>query len=87
MSCGPASGSPSVLTSPYWRRIAGSLDPGDSLRLYHHVAANDLSRGDPSQNTPLRGWIAKLRADTLRRQNSNLAQHNDKMIEFLLSST
>jgi hypothetical protein len=76
-----------VLTSPYWRRIAGSLDPGDSLRLYHHVAANGLSRGDPSQNTPLRGWIAKLRADTLRRQNSNLAQHNDKMIEFLLSST
>jgi hypothetical protein len=76
-----------VLTSPYWRRIAGSIDPGDSLRLYHHVAANGLSRGDPSQNTPLRGWIAKLRADTLRRQNSNLAQHNDKMIKFLLSST
>jgi hypothetical protein len=38
-----------VLTSPYWQRIAGSLDADDALRLYHHVAANGLSRGDPPQ--------------------------------------
>ena len=76
-----------MITSPYWRRMAGSLDPGDSLRLYHHVAASGLSRGDPSQNTPLRGWIAMVRAKTLREQNSGLAQHGDKTIGFLLSST
>lgn len=76
-----------VLTSPYWQRIAGSLDPGGSLRFYHHVTANGLSRGDPSQNTPLRGWIMKLRAETIQQQNSNLAQHDDNRIGFLLSST
>jgi hypothetical protein len=76
-----------VLTSPYWQRIAGSLDPGDSLRLYDHVAASGLSRGDPSQNTPLRGWIAKLRAETIRQQNSSLAQHDGPRVGFFLSST
>lgn len=76
-----------VITSPYWRRIAGSLDPGDSVRLYRHVAASGLSRGDPSQNTPLRGWIMKLRAESIRQRNSDLAQHDDKRIGFLLSST
>lgn len=76
-----------VITSPYWRRIAGSLDPGDSVRLYRHVAASGLNRGDPSQNTPLRGWIMKLRAETIRQRNSNLAQHDDKRNGFLLSST
>lgn len=76
-----------VITSPYWRRMAGSLDPGDSLRLYRHVAASGLSRGDASQNTPLRGWIAMVRARTIREQNSGLAQHDDKTIGFLVSST
>jgi hypothetical protein len=76
-----------VITSPYWRRIAGSLYPGDSVRLYRHVAASGLSRGDPSQNTPLRGWIMQLRAETIRQRDSGLAQHDDKRIGFLLSST
>jgi hypothetical protein len=76
-----------VLTSPYWQRIAGSLDADDALRLYHHVAANGLSRGDPGQNIPLRGWITKLRAETIRRQNSNLAHDNDKRTRHLLPST
>jgi hypothetical protein len=59
-------------SSLYWRRIAGSLDPGDSLLLYRHVAASGLSRGDPSQNAPLRGWVMTLRAETIRQRNSNL---------------
>jgi len=77
----------SVLTSPYWQRMAGSADADDALRLYRHVAANGLTRGDPSQNTPLRNWIVRLRGENLWRQNSNLAQDNDKRLEKLLPST
>jgi hypothetical protein len=76
-----------VLTSPYWQRIAGSLDADDAPRLYRCVATNGLTRGDPAQNIPLRGWITKLRAETIRQQNSNLAQDNDKTIKYLLPST
>jgi TniQ len=53
----------SVLASPHWRRMASSGQADDALRFYHQVAANGLTSGTPRENTPLRSWIVKLRAE------------------------
>lgn len=53
----------SVLASAHWQRMARSADPDDTLRFYRQVAANGLTNGTPRYNTPLRNWIAELRAE------------------------
>jgi hypothetical protein len=77
----------SVITSPYWQRMAGSGDADDAACLYRRFAASGVTRGDPGQNTPLRGWIAGLRAERYRQPTSKLAQDNDKNPGLLLPST
>lgn len=67
-----------VIASPYWQRMAASADSDDAARLYRQLAASGLTRGDPSQNTPLRSWLVGLREENYRKQRASLAQDNDK---------
>lgn len=69
----------SVIASPYWQRMAGSADPDAAARLYRQLTASGLTRGDPSQNTPLRSWLVQLREENIRRHHANLAQYSDKV--------
>lgn len=40
---------------------SGNLD--DALHFYRQISANGLTKGTPRENTPLRNWIVKLRAE------------------------
>ncbi|MEU5941019.1 hypothetical protein ABZ807_17910 [Micromonospora sp. NPDC047548] len=53
----------SVLSSPFWRRLAISADRADQQLFLDQVGRNSIANDDSANNAPLRNWMVEQRRD------------------------